>query len=180
MTEQTPEAGKQAPAHRGPPIEIAEEVLDERGSNTAELLALALADMAVETGGRDDMPWARIDRENLEAAAGACQRASDLSMDMLHCLLAVDYEDHIELDYILFSIEKDKKVLLKVDLPANDAAIQSVTTLWDAAGWYEREAHDLFGVKFNGNPDMSPLLLFDEFEGYPGLKGFPLNDYSEW
>jgi len=183
MTEQTPSEAQEQPArpaHRGPPIETAEEVLDHRGERTAELLRQALGDRAVETGGRGDIPWARVSREDLRPAAEACIRSQGLAIDMLHCLLAVDYEDRIELDYLLFSIANDRKVLLKVDVPPDDPKADSVTELWEAAGWYEREAHDLFGVEFPGNPDLSPLLLFEGFEGRPGLRSFPLHDYQEW
>ena len=65
-------------------------------------------------------------------------------------------------------------------MPAENPVADSVTGLWVAAGWYERETHDLFGVVFEGNPDLSPLLLYEGFEGYPGLKSFPLHDYEEW
>ncbi len=171
---------EQRPARHGPPVEVAEEALNQRGEETAELLARALGDMAVETGGRDDMPWARVRREDIVRAARACVAANGLGVDMLHCLLAVDYVERIELEYVLFSIAHNRKVLLKVDAPADDPVADSVTELWEAAGWYERETHDLFGVVFRGNPDLSPLLLYDGFEGYPGLKSFPLHDYEEW
>ena len=171
---------EQRPARHGPPVEIAEEVLNGRGQQTAALLARALGAMAVETGGRDDMPWARVRREDIVRAARVCIASNGLGVDMLHCLLAVDYEERIELEYILFSIAHNRKALLKVDLPPDDPTIDSVTELWDAAGWYERETHDLFGVVFHGNPDLSPLLLYEEFEGRPGLKSFPLHDYEEW
>ncbi len=170
----------QPPARRGPPVEVAEEKLSQRGEHTAGLLARALGAMAVETGGRDDMPWARVRREDIVAANRACAAPGGLGVDMLHCLLAVDYVERIELEYILFSIANNRKALIKVDLPPDDPTIDSVTGLWEAAGWYERETHDLFGVVFRGNPDLSPLLLYEGFEGYPGLKSFPLHDYEEW
>ncbi|SVB37428.1 uncharacterized protein METZ01_LOCUS190282, partial [marine metagenome] len=69
---------------------------------------------------------------------------------------------------------------IKVDLPYDKLEIQTVSDIWRAANWYEREAHDLFGVDFSGHPDMSPLILFDGFEGYPGRKEFPLHEYDEY
>ena len=184
MTEQPPseeqQAAPQRAARRGPPVEIAEEVLDRHGVHTAGALRLALKGMVLDMGGRDDMPWARVARENIVTAVDLCRKRSELGVDMLHCLLAVDYEERIELQYVLFSIANNRKVLLKVDLPADDARVNSLTGQWEAAGWYEREAHDLFGVVFTGNPDLSPLLLYEGFEGYPGLKSFPLHDYEEW
>jgi len=55
-----------------------------------------------------------------------------------------------------------------------------VTGIWRSANWYEREAHDLFGVEFKGHPNLLPLLLYDEFEGFPGRKSFPFHEYDEW
>lgn len=185
MTEQSaagePEqAAPSPPARRGPPVETAEETLSPRGERAAGALRLALRDLMIESGGRDDVPWARIDRRDLLRAASACASSPNLAMDMLHCLLAVDYEERIELNYALFSLAQGHKAILKVDLPPDDARADSLVGLWDAAGWHERETHDLFGVRFDGNPDLSPLLLYEGFEGRPGLRSFPLHDYEEW
>ena len=95
-------------------------------------------------------------------------------------MLAVDYETRIELNYILMSLGERHKFILKVDLDPAAAEVQTVTDLWEAAGWYERETHDLFGVTFAGNEDLEPLLLFEGFEGHPGLKSFPFHDYEDW
>lgn len=169
-----------APAHRGPPIEVTEEVLDARGEETAELLKRVIATYLLDSGGRGDIPWVRVAPENLVESARRCRDDGQLGMDLLHCLLAVDYVERIELDYVLFSLGGDRKAILKVDLPPGEPTIDTVGGLWEAANWYERETHDLFGVEFTGNPDLSPLLLYEGFEGHPGLKSFPLHDYDEW
>ena len=170
----------QAVERRGPPVEVAEETLSADGERTAGALRLALRDMAVAFGGRDDVPWARVEREDLTRAASACANSPNLGMDMLHCLIAVDYEERIELNYVLFSLARGRKAMLKADVPPDDARADSLAGLWEAAVWHEREAHDLFGVEFTGNPDLSPLLLYEGFEGRPGLRSFPLHDYEEW
>ena len=82
--------------------------------------------------------------------------------------------------YVLYSTTNNRKAILKADLPAESPAIATVTDLWEAATWFERETHDLFGVDFPGNSDLSPLLLYEGFEGHPGLKSYPLHDYEEW
>ena len=187
MTEQTPEpAGEaqEAPAapvaRRGPPVEIAVEVLSERGEETARLLETAASPHVLESGGREDIPWVRVAPEHLVEVARRCRDSGELAMDLLHCLLAVDYIERVELVYILFSLAADRKAMLKVDLPPEGPTIETVTGLWEGAGWFERETHDLFGVEFVGNPDLSPLLLYEGFEGHPGLKSFPFHDYEEW
>jgi NADH-quinone oxidoreductase subunit C len=171
---------KAAPVRRGPPIVVAEEVLDERGEQAAALLKGVLGDLALESGGREDTPWALVDAARLHEAAKRCRDEPALLMDMLHCEFAVDYEDRIQMIYVLYSTPQNHKAVLRVNLPADKPEVDTVTDLWTVADWYERETHDLFGVEFPGNADLSPLLLYEGFEGHPGLKSFPLHDYEEW
>ena len=86
----------------------------------------------------------------------------------------------LEMVYVLQSLEPERTIVLKTDAPYDDPVVPSVASVWRAADWYEREAHDLFGVIFDGHPDLSPLLLYDGFEGYPGRKEFPFYEYREF
>ena len=58
--------------------------------------------------------------------------------------------------------------------------VPSVISIWRGADWFEREGHDLFGVVFQGIRTLAPLVLYEGFEGHPGLKSFPFHDYEEW
>jgi len=80
----------------------------------------------------------------------------------------------------LQSLTHEQTLVIKTDVPYESPSLPSVVSVWEAADWYEREAHDLFGVAFEGHPALTPLLLYDEFEGYPGRKEYPLNDYEEF
>ena len=71
-------------------------------------------------------------------------------------------------------------MVIKINVPPEKALVPTVSSIWKAANWFERESHDLFGVVFEGHPNLSPLLLYDEFEGHPGLKSFPFHEYDEW
>ena len=71
-------------------------------------------------------------------------------------------------------------MVIKVNLPSDKPSVETVTSVWRGANWFEREAHDLFGVVFNGHPDLRPLLLYEGFEGFPGRKAFPSHEYTEW
>ena len=82
--------------------------------------------------------------------------------------------------YFLQSLEPERTLVLKTDAPYDDPVVPSVTSVWRAADWYEREARDLFGLTFEGHPDPAPLLLYDDFEGYPGRKDFPFYEYREF
>ena len=82
--------------------------------------------------------------------------------------------------YFLQSLDPERTLALKTDAPYDDPVVPSVTSVWRAADWYEREARDLFGITFEGHPDPAPLLLYDDFEGYPGRKEFPFYEYREF
>ena len=150
----------------------------------AKVLQRVAAPHVVASGGRDDLPWVETKPEHLVDVARRFKEHRDLRMEMLHCLFAVDYEDHIEIVCILLSLASNRKAMLKVNLPlageADQPRLPSLTPVWEAAGWYERETHDLFGVVFEGNPDMTPLLLYEGFEGFPGRKSFPFHEYEEY
>jgi len=79
----------------------------------------------------------------------------------------------LEVVYNLFSIARNERVRLKVAL-AEDAGVESVTGVWPAADWMEREVYDLFGVSFKNHPDMRRILLPTDWEGHPLRKDYPL------
>ena len=101
-----------------------------------------------------------------------CRRLKDnerFSLDYLADLTAVDYPpDRIDVIYHLYSMAKRHgPVTLKVKLPRATPAIASVTPIWRGAEFQEREAYDLFGVTFEGHPDLRRILMWDGFEGHP-------------
>jgi len=95
--------------------------------------------------------------------------------DYLSDLTCVHYPDHVdapfEMVYNLFSISTNERVRLKV---RTSESIESVTGVWPAANWLEREVYDLFGIRFANHPDLRRLLLPPDWEGYPLRKDFPL------
>jgi len=131
-------------------------------------------------GALDDIPQVSVDKQH---TLRACQLMKDdprIAAKMLLCLACVDYSEYFQMVYVLQSLEPERTVALRTDVPYSDATVPSVTPVWRAANWYEREAHDLFGVGFDGHPDLSPLLLWEGFEGFPGRKEFPFNEYQEF
>ncbi|HZT59092.1 MAG TPA: NADH-quinone oxidoreductase subunit C [Pyrinomonadaceae bacterium] len=98
----------------------------------------------------------------------------------LTCVHWPEREDEpFELVYNLYSIPKNERVRLKA--PAGDEGIESVTGVWPAANWMEREVYDLFGVRFRGHPDLRRLLLPKDWDGHPLRKDYPLEFMeNEW
>jgi NADH-quinone oxidoreductase subunit C len=127
-----------------------------------------------------DLPEVTVDPSDI---LGVCRLAKDqpeLDFKLLLCLTCVDYLDRIQLVYFLHSLNHEQTRVVKTEVPSDSLHLPTVTTVWQAADWYEREAHDLFGVEFDGHPDLAPLLLYNEFEGYPGRKEHPFYEYQEF
>ena len=96
-------------------------------------------------------------------------------------LTAVDYPDRpirFSLVYILLSIEFNCRIILITDIE-EDESVESITTLFPSANWYEREVWDLFGISFKNHPDLRRLLTDYGFSGYPLRKDFPLSGNIE-
>jgi len=103
------------------------------------------------------------------------------SFRLLVDICGVDYPERaqrFEVVYNLLSIHNNRRVRVKV--PADEAtAVPSATGLYNAAGWFEREAWDLYGIFFAGNADLRRILTDYGFEGHPMRKDFPLTGYVE-
>ena len=86
-------------------------------------------------------------------------------------------EPRFEVNYHLLSFDLAKRLRLKVRLAGNDPVIASVIPVWPTANWHERENFDLFGIRFEGHPDLSRILLPDDWEGHPLRKDYPTEGY---
>lgn len=84
-------------------------------------------------------------------------------------------DERFEVVYHLYSTTKHHRLRLKVRVGGDEPTVDSVTSVWVGADWFERECFDLFGVRFAGHPNLKRILTFDEFEGHPLRKDFPIN-----
>jgi NADH-quinone oxidoreductase subunit C len=106
---------------------------------------------------------------------------AEFQFDMLADLFAVDYlfweekENRFEIVYNLYSTIKNHRIFIKVQVPEKDARVESVTSVWPAANWFEREVWDMFGVKFDGHPNLKRILMYEEFQGHALRKDYPYN-----
>jgi len=83
-------------------------------------------------------------------------------------------EPRFEVVYHLHSLTRNQRLRVKCRLPGKDPEIDSVTGVWRAANWYERETWDLFGIKFRNHPDLTRIMMPDDWEGYPLRKDYPV------
>ena len=118
-----------------------------------------------------------VDAQRIVEVCDFLKRDEKTPFDYLSDLTCVHYPDRgdvpFEVVYNLFSISVNERVRLKAKTN-EDAGIDSVTGLWPAANWLEREVYDLFGIRFANHPDLRRLLLPPDWEGYPLRKDFPL------
>ena len=118
-----------------------------------------------------------IDAADLLTIASVLRDRSDLAFTFLAELTAVDYEPRaprFELVYVLVSIVNRLRLRMKIRLPADDPHVATVSAIWPAANWLEREVWDLFGIAFDGHPDPRRLLMPEDWQGFPLRKDYPV------
>ncbi len=121
-----------------------------------------------------------VRREDLLQVMQAAKEDGRLAFDFLRCLSGVDHLDELEVVYHLYSYKLGHSVAVKVRCPPDDPHLPSVSYLWRAANWHEREAAEMFGFVFDGHPDLRPLLTEEELGYYPLRKTHPLAEIEEW
>lgn len=154
--------------------------LDEKGQVLAALLKELLSEFEPEVSSSLGEVVVTIQPDQVAEVGRILKDDAESAFDLLHCLAVVDYEDRFELVYQLYSIAKNHHFALKASVTPEDPRLPSVISVWSGVDWFEREGHDLFGIVFEGHPNLAPLLLYEEFDGYPGRKSYPFNDYREW
>jgi NADH-quinone oxidoreductase subunit C len=117
-----------------------------------------------------------IPRDEIVRGLRALRTDAALSFDYLRCLTCVDNEaDGIDVVYMLYSTQGRHNLTVKTHLSADDLMLDTATTVWRAANWYEREAAEMFGVRFRGHPDPRTLLMPEDMtDTFPLRKDHPL------
>jgi NADH-quinone oxidoreductase subunit C len=125
-----------------------------------------------------------VPREHIEAICSHLKTSPETRFDFLADICGADRgpeeEPRFEVNYHLFSTTKHHRLRLKVVLNEDHAHVPTVTGVWRTANWHERETFDLFGVVFDGHPDLRRILLPDDWQGYALRKDFPLRGYEPY
>ncbi|HXZ20302.1 MAG TPA: NADH-quinone oxidoreductase subunit C [Candidatus Acidoferrales bacterium] len=117
-----------------------------------------------------------IPREQLARVAGFLRHEPELEFDFLSDLTATDHfplEPRFAVVYHMLSLGHRHTLRLRTWTPGLNPAVPSVTTIWPTANWHEREVFDLFGIRFEGHPDLTRILLPLDWEGNPLRKDYP-------
>jgi NADH-quinone oxidoreductase subunit C len=113
-----------------------------------------------------------------------CQQLRDLGFEYLNCLSGADWVTHLEVIYDLSSLQHPHKAHVRLKVNRSNPVVRTVSDLWRAADWHERECYDLFGVQFDRHPDHRRILLSEDWVGYPLRKDYaderlvPYTDYG--
>jgi NADH-quinone oxidoreductase subunit C len=129
---------------------------------------------------------AKFDRGELTITVGrediiaACDALKQAGYNFLEDVTAVDWypsEPRFQITYHFLSILLKERLRLIVRLDSDDAALDSITPVWPAANFYEREVFDLFGVHFGGHPNLRRIMMPEDWQGHPLRKDYPVEGY---
>lgn len=120
-----------------------------------------------------DKPMVILDTENWNDEVMRMLHDDDaMQFDFLTCVTGVDYEEHMEAIYNLYSTTLDQYLYVKVVTPRENPVVSSGDPVWKSADYMEREIYDLLGITFTGHWNMSRILLEDDWEGHPLRKDY--------
>jgi NADH-quinone oxidoreductase subunit C len=122
-----------------------------------------------------------VPRESIVEVATFLRDDPGLAFEVLSWLGGVDLlprDPRFEVVYSLLSIAHNARITLKVRVPEDAARVPTVTGVWPTANWHEREAFDFYGIEFQGHPDLTRILLPEDWVGWPLRKDSPLG-YEE-
>ena len=129
-----------------------------------------------QIGSQHGNEWARVRRDAWTRVCLFLRDDPTTDMKMASDLTAVDRfgrEPRFDVVLHLYSVTKKHRVRLYAGVPEDDCGIESVVSVWPGMDWFEREAYDLYGVRFRGHPDLRRILMYPEFVGHPLRKDYP-------
>ncbi|MBI4602890.1 MAG: NADH-quinone oxidoreductase subunit C [Planctomycetes bacterium] len=152
-----------------------------------EKLAARFGDKVTRARSPNGVEHAVVDREHVRPILAFLRDEPGLELDLLADVTAVD---HLTLErpeighrfavvYQLRSLKRSHAFQVKARVPEADPRVPSVCDLWRSALWGERETHDMYGIEFEGNPDMRRLLMPEDYPGFPLRKDYPLRGRGE-
>ncbi|HEY0097487.1 MAG TPA: NADH-quinone oxidoreductase subunit C [Pyrinomonadaceae bacterium] len=125
-----------------------------------------------------------VPRERIVELCDYLKRTPEFAFNLLADICGADRgpeeDPRFEVNYHLFSTTKFHRLRLKVVVSEEDLHVPTVTGIWRTANWHERETFDMFGIRFDGHPDLRRILLPDDWQGHALRKDFPLRGYEPY
>jgi len=119
----------------------------------------------------------KFDKKNIVEVCRFLKQDTDFQFLMSTDITAIDWasrKNRFTVVYNIFSMKYNFRLRLKADVDESDSSIDSVSSVWRAANWQERETYDMYGIKFNNHPDLRRMYMPEEFDYHPLRKEFPL------
>jgi NADH-quinone oxidoreductase subunit C len=156
--------------------------VDPEENIAVQKLRAAMPDAIEEVASFRDQVTVRVFKDRLVEVCTFLRDTPGLEFDVLTDLTAVDYPTRPKrFDVVLHLYSMTQNHLLRVKAAvAENETIGSVVPVWKTANWLERETYDMFGVVFEGHPDLRRILLPEDWEGFPLRKDYPLGGYGTW
>ena len=118
-----------------------------------------------------------VKKQDIAKICSMVKDDNELCFDSMRDLCGADYhrpDERFEVIYNLYSLKNNFRLRLKVRVEEQDPHVPTVTGVWKTANWHERETYDMFGIVFDGHPDLRRIYMPEQFEHYPLRKDFPL------
>ncbi len=115
-----------------------------------------------------------------ESVIAACQALKQAGYNFFEDVTGVDWypsEPRFQISYSLLSHVLKRRIRLVVRLTSDEASVDSITDVWPAANFYEREVFDLFGIHFDGHPNLRRIMMPEDWNGHPLRKDYPVEGY---
>lgn len=148
----------------------------KRPGPVLEKLRRRFGDHVVSTHSDFGDDTATVRRERIVEILTFLRDDPDLRFEFLMDLTGVDYlgeEPRFEVVYHLYSFQKKHRVRIKARVPEEDPVVDSAVAVWPGIDWYEREAFDMYGIRFRNHPNLKRILMYEEFVGHPLRKDYP-------
>jgi NADH-quinone oxidoreductase subunit C len=158
------------------PQEISEVLRAKFGNKIVEMTLPAVSSSM--TGGDSTRSWIRVESDTIEEICKFLRDEDAMKFDYLACLSGIDYNNaYLGVVYHLTSTVHKHKIVIKVRCTKENPHIHTVSYVWAAANWFEREVFDLYGIIFDEHPDLRRILLPDDWEGHPLRKDYKVQEF---
>ena len=151
-----------------------------------EQMTQNVAIQAIRAAHPDAIVNAKFDRDELTLVIApdmirqVCRTLQQAGYNFFEDITCVDWnpsEPRFQVTYHILSHKMKERVRLHVMVESMDPSVDSITSVWPAANFYEREVWDLFGVRFNGHPELRRIMMPEDWEGHPLRKDYPVEGY---
>ena len=143
-----------------------------------EHLQASFPDAGLSFDENEPEPLIVIPAERLQDVAEFLRDDDELHFECLMCLSGIDYGEELHTVYNLYSMKHDHKCSLRCKAPVENPTMPTLTFVWAAAEWHERESYDLIGIRYEGHPDLRRILCPDDWDGHPLRKDY--EPQTEW